>query len=168
MANPISALWDRLCGLGLFPVPGPEGVKQDGAIERPWRYYWDHLPKRSAGADFTADDYDAARERAEGVARSTLGEPLWEQLEVDGYLDVLSKRYEGVTYRLRVGRRIQVLTEEGVRCPWPYEYLCINPTYPLPEIEFFAHLYLYARDREDALVRVAAPQPWDQRLGRTF
>ena len=53
----------------------------------------------------------------------------------------------------------------GARSPWPYEYLCINPTYPLPELEFFAHLYLYARDREDTLVRVAAPQPWDQRLG---
>jgi hypothetical protein len=46
--------------------------------------------------------------------------------------------------------------------------LCINPTYPLPEEEFFAHLYLYVRDREEEVIRVAAPQPWDQRLGRTF
>ncbi len=45
---------------------------------------------------------------------------------------------------------------------------CINPTYPLPEAEFFAHLYLYVRDREEEIIRVAAPQPWDQTLGRTF
>lgn len=38
-------------------------------------------------------------------------------------------------------------------------FLCINPTYPLPEAEFFAYLYLYARDNEDELIRVAAPQP---------
>jgi hypothetical protein len=46
--------------------------------------------------------------------------------------------------------------------------LCINPAYPLPEVEFFAQLYLYVRDREDEVVRVAAAQPWDQDLGRTF
>jgi hypothetical protein len=67
-----------------------------------------------------------------------------------------------------VGHRIEVICAPGARSPWPYSYLCINPTYPLPELEFFAHLYLYARDREETLVRVAAPQPWDQRLGRTF
>ena len=70
--------------------------------------------------------------------------------------------------RLRVGHRIEVVCAPGIRSPWPYAYLCINPTYPLPELEFFAQLYLYARDREETLVRVAAPQPWDQRLGRTF
>src|SRR5258708_35545980 len=63
---------------------------------------------------------------------------------------------------------MEVVTGGGARSPWPYSYLCINPTDPLPELEFFAQLYLYARDREDTLVRVAAPQPWDQRLGRTF
>jgi hypothetical protein len=85
-----------------------------------------------------------------------------------GHLDVPSKRYPGVSYRLRVGLRIEVVCAPGARSPWPYSYLCINPTYPLPELEFFAHLFLYARDREDMLIRVAAPQPWDQRLGRTF
>jgi len=55
-----------------------------------------------------------------------------------------------------------------VHSPWHYNYLCINPTYPLPEEEFFAHLYLYVRDREDIVVKVAAEQPWDQALGRTF
>ena len=102
------------------------------------------------------------------MARSTLGEDLWDELARDGYLDVPSQRYPGVTYRLRVGRRIEVLAGAGARPPWPYPFLCINPTYPLPELEFFAQLYLYARDREELLVRVAAPQPWDQRLGRTF
>jgi hypothetical protein len=149
-------------------VPGPEGVRRDGPLERPWRYYWEHLPRRTAGPDFSAEDYALARRRGEEVARATLGDPLWQQLARDGYLDVSSGRFPGVQYRLRIGRRIEVLCEPGVRCPWPYPYLCINPTYPLPEIEFFAHLYLYARDREDVLIRVAAPQPWDQRLGRTF
>ena len=67
-----------------------------------------------------------------------------------------------------VGRPIEVRCAPGVDPPWSQPYLCINPTYPLPEAEFFAHLYLYARDNEDELIRVAAPQPWDQRLGRTF
>jgi hypothetical protein len=97
-----------------------------------------------------------------------LGEELWSQLERDRFLDLPSRRYPGLTYRLRVGRRIEVRSEEGAVSPWPFPFLCINPMYPLPEIEFFAHLYLYLRDREDEVVRVAAPQPWDQPLGRTF
>ena len=164
----IRDLWRRLSTFELAPTPGPEGARRDGPVERPWRYYWDHLPKRTAGADFSSRDYAEARQRAEEVARSTLGDELWQRLALDGHLDVCSRRYPGVTYRLRVGRRIEVLNEPGVRPPWPYPYLCINPTNPLPELEFFAHLFLYARDREDLLVRVAAPQPWDQRLGRTF
>jgi hypothetical protein len=152
----------------LFPVPGPEGARRDGPLERPWRYYWDHLPKRSAGPDFSAQDYTDARRRAEEVARVTLGDDLWQRVAVEGYLDVPSSRFPGVTYRLRIGRRIEVVCGPGAHSPWPYPFLCINPTYPLPEVEFFAHLYLYTRDREDLLVRVAAPQPWDQRLGRTF
>ena len=43
-------------------------------LERPWRRTWAHLPKRSAGADFTRADYAAARARAREVARATLGE----------------------------------------------------------------------------------------------
>lgn len=168
MPWPFAGIAKRLSGWSLFPVPGPEGAQRDGGLERPWRYYWEHLPRRTAGPDFTPADYATARQRAEEVARATLGEALWADLERDGHLDVRSNRFTGVTYRLRVGRRIEVLCEGDARCPWPYPYLCINPTYPLPEAEFFAHLYLYARDREDVLVRVAAPQPWDQRLGRTF
>ena len=138
------------------------------SLERPWRRTWDHLPKRSAGPDFTRADYAEARARAREVARATLGEDLWAQLQRQGYLDVPSTRQPGLTYRLRVGRRIEVRCAPGVRSPWPTPYLCINPTYPLPEEEFFAHLYLYVRDREDVVRRVAAPQPWDQALGRTF
>jgi hypothetical protein len=151
----------------LFP-PTDDPDAPAGALELPWRHRWEHLPKRTAGFGFSRRDYDAARRRAEEVARATLGEARWRQLRRDGYLDVPSGRYPGLTYRLRVGRRIEVIAAPGVRSPWPWPYLCINPTYPLPEAEFFAHLYLYVRDREDEVIRVAAPQPWDQALGRTF
>ena len=155
-------LWRRLRG---EPATDPlAGLN----IERPWRQRWDHLPKRSAGRDFTPQDYAEARARARDVARATLGEERWAQLQRQGYLDVPSRRFPGVTYRLRVGRRIEVRCAPGVRPPWRQPYLCINPLYPLPEEEFFAHLYLYVRDREDQVIRVAAPQPWDQVLGRTF
>ena len=160
----LGALWRWLFG-GDDPA-GDAAV--DPTLERPWLKRWDHLPKRTAGADFSRADYRAARERAIEVARTTLGEELWPQLERDGYLDVRSRLFRGVTYRLRVGRRIEVLCAPGTRPPWIYPYLCINPAYPLPEVEFFAHLYLYVRDREPEIVRVAAPQPWDQALGRTF
>ncbi len=166
--NPLVALWRHFTSLGLLPVPGPEGSRLDGPVERPWRYYWDHLPRRTAGADFSAADYAVARERAEEVARATLGEERWNEFQRWGHLDVPSRRYPGVTYRIRPGRRVEVICGPGVRAPWPYPFLCINPAYPLPEAEFLAHVYLYARDREDSLIRVAAPQPWDQKLGRTF
>lgn len=143
-------------------------VARGGPLELPWRHRWDHLPKRTAGYGFSECQYQEARRRAEDVAQSTLGAALWQQLKRNGYLDVPSRLHPGVTYRLRVGRRIEVCCAPGVRSPWPYAYLCINPTYPLPEAEFFAHLYLYVRDREEEILRVAAPQPWDQALGRTF
>ena len=126
------------------------------------------MPKRSAGFDFSPRDYRDARVRAREVARTTLGDELSADLERHGYLDLPSRLYPGMTYRLRVGRRIEVHCPPGQRSPWPARFLCINPIYPLPEEEFFAHLYLYVRDREEEIVRVAAPQPWDQALGRTF
>jgi hypothetical protein len=150
--------------IGRDSPPPPDGDR----VEFPWRHRWEHLPKRTAGFGFSAEDYRAARVRAEEIARLTLGEELWTQVRREGHVDLPSRRFPGVTYRLRVGRRIEVRCAPGVRPPWPQPYLCINPTYPLPEAEFFAHLYLYARDHEDELVRVAAPQPWDQALGRTF
>ena len=157
----LDALWRWLFG--------SDSDGADGAtLERPWLKRWDHLPKRSAGWDFSTADYVAARERAGEVARTTLGEEAWAHLEREGYLELPSRIYPGVTYRLRVGRRIEVRCAPGVKPPWIYPYLCINPTYPLPEVEFFAHLYLYVRDREEDIIRVAAPQPWDQTLGRTF
>ncbi|HLY64188.1 MAG TPA: hypothetical protein VKU60_01540 [Chloroflexota bacterium] len=155
----------RLFGRGLaeeLPTGG------EAPLERPWLQRWGHLPKRTAGFDFSARDYDEARRRAREVARTTLGEPLWAQLHRQGFLDLPSHLHDGVTYRLRIGRRIEVRCANGAVSPWPERFLCINPTYPLPEEEFFAHLYLYVRDREDEIMRVAAPQPWDQALGRTF
>ncbi len=155
--------------LGVGGPPPPPVAADDGAeVERPWLRRWEFLPKRSAGSDFTRDDYAAARRRGEEVARATLGDERWEELRRQGYLDLPSRRYQGVTYRLRIGRRIEVRTAPGVRNPWPMPFLCINPEYPLPEAEFFAQLYLYVRDREDIILKVAAPQPWDQALGRTF
>ena len=160
--------WDELCdGTWVLGRSNPPAADSD-AVEYPWRHRWDHLPKRSAGFGFSGRDYDAARARAEEIARLTLGDELWTRVQRDGYLDLPSGRFPGVTYRLRVGRRVEVRCAPGVRPPWRYPFLCINPTYPLPEAEFFAHLVLYVRDNEDALIRVAAPQPWDQRLGRTF
>lgn len=154
-------------GAWLAGRDGPPQAAPD-VLECPWRHRWDFLPKRSAGFGFTRADYDAARARAEEVARLTLGDDVWRKVRRVGYLDVPSRRLPGVTYRLRVGRRIEVLCAPGVPPPWPHPFLCINPTYPLPEAEFFAHLVLYARHNEEQLIRVAAPQPWDQPLGRTF
>ncbi|HVB63230.1 MAG TPA: hypothetical protein VNE17_00775 [Nitrolancea sp.] len=138
------------------------------AIELPWTQRWYHIPKRSAGWDFSEEDYQSARVNARIVAKETLGTETWNQVRRAGYIDVPSRRFPGLSYRLRIGRRIEVRCPPGVDSPWPFPYLCINPVYPLPEEEFFAHLYLYARDNEDEIIRVAAPQPWDQRLGRTF
>jgi hypothetical protein len=138
------------------------------AVECPWRHRWAHLPKRSAGFGFSAGDYAAARRRAEEVARLTVGDEVWARVRRVGYVEVPSGRMPGITYRLRIGRRIEVRCAPGVESPWRYPFLCINPTYPLPEAEFFAQLYLYVRDNEDEVIRVAAPQPWDQELGRTF
>ena len=150
------------------PIVDPVADVSPDGVERPWRYRWDHLPKRSAGFGFSERDYAASRARAEEVARLTVGDEVWSRVRRTGYVDLPSRHYPGVTYRLRVGRRIEVRCAPGVNPPWPQPFLCINPTYPLPEAEFFAHLYLYARDNEDELIRVAAPQPGDQALGRTF
>jgi hypothetical protein len=165
----VRQVWQWLVG-GSRAAPPDLAVAEadDAELERPWLRSWDHLPKRSAGADFTRADYRAARKRAVEVARATLGDDLWADLQRDGYLELPSSLFDGITYRLRVGRRIEVRAEPGYRVPWVYPYLCINPAYPLPELEFFAQLYLYVRDREEEIVRVAAPQPWDQTLGRTF
>lgn len=164
LADKLRALWRWCVGAPVGPI---EEAGESG-LEWPWLQNWDWLPKRSAGPGFSRQDYREARERAREVARLTLGEDTWQQYERQGYLDLASQSYPGVTYRLRVGRRIEVRCAPGARPPWPYRFLCINPAYPLPEEEFFAHLYLYVRDREDEIIRVAAPQPWDQTLGRTF
>jgi len=152
----------------LVDVTVPPLAMRDDDLELPWTRRWHHVPKRSAGTDFRRGDYRRARENARLVARSTLGERLWGDLQQRGYLELPSHHFPGVTYRLRVGLRIEVLCAPGVRPPWRHPFLCINPTYPLPEEEFFVHLYLYVRDREEEIIRVAAPQPWDQPLGRTF
>lgn len=140
-------------------------------LERPWQINWQWVPKRSAGPGFGPHEYARARARGAEVARATLGDDAWEDLRRQGYLEIRSRRIAGLTYRLRVGRRVQLVWDspEAARAsPWPYDYLCINPTYPLPAVEYAAQLYLYLRDQEDAVIRVAAPQPFDQSLGRVF
>ena len=170
LAANIHGWWRRLHDSLSARIESATGHQSDplNAIERPWRRRWDHLPRRSPGAGMTRADERLAHERAREVARATLGDELWQTLQRQGYLDLPSRRRPGLTYRLRVGRRIEALCAPGVRSPWPYRWLCINPAYPLPEEEFFAQLYLYVRDREDIILKVAAPQPWDQSLGRTF
>lgn len=167
LAASMSDWWHRLRSHVTMSADPATGRGTD-SIERPWQRHWDHLPKRSAGAGMTRADYRLAHERAREVAHTSLGDDLWQLVERQGYLDLPSRLRPGLTYRLRIGRRIEVLCAPGVRSPWPYRWLCINPAYPLPEEEFFAHLYLYVRDREDIILEVAAPQPWDQALGRTF
>lgn len=159
------AFFQRLAFWRRAPLAAAGGAQ---APELPWRRGWDFIPKRTAGRDFRKSDYELARQRAREVARATLGDALWDELQLQGYLDLPSRLSPGLTYRLRTGRRIEVICAPGTSSPWPMPYLCINPTYPLPEEEFLAHLYLYVRDREEEIVRVAAPQPWDQSLGRTF
>jgi len=77
-----------------------------------------------------------------------------------------------LTYRLRIGRRVQLLwdTPEAARLiPWPERgYLCIQPAYPLPDVEFLAQLYLYLRDREAEVIRLAIPQAADGPNRRVF
>jgi hypothetical protein len=90
-------------------------------LERPWRHHWDHLPKRCAGFGFTDRDYESARIRAEEVARLTLGDDVWAHVKRRGYVELPSRRYPGVTYRLRVGRRIEVRCKPGVLQPTTYE-----------------------------------------------
>src|SRR5262249_44409430 len=70
------------------------------ALECPWRYRWDHLPKRTAGFGFSQHDYEAARARAEEIARVTLGADVWSRVKRIGYVDLPSGRFAGVTYRL--------------------------------------------------------------------
>lgn len=149
-------------------TPAVLPASEEAALELPWSRQWYHVPRRSAGPDFRREDYRVARANAREIARATLGDELWEQLQRQKYLDVPSRRFPGVSYRLRVGLRIEVRCEPGVTPPWRFSFLCINPAYPLPEEEFLAQLYLYVRDMEDEVIRVAAPQPWDQPLGRTF
>jgi len=153
------------------PSEAPDSVAPRPELERPWLVNWQWVPKRSAGPGFGPHDYARARARGAEVARATLGDPAWERLRRQGYLEIRSCCLVGLTYRLRVGRRIQLIwdsLEAAERSPWPFDYLCVNPTYPLPAIEYLAQLFLYLRDRESEVIRVAAPQPFDQPLGRVF
>lgn len=132
------------------------GSPSDVALEFPWR-----RRHRGRGSGLSRRDEREARRRADKVARLTLGDDVWARLQRDGFLEVASGCYPGITYRLRPGSRIEVRGAPNVQRPWRYAYLCVVPAYPLPAVEFLVHLYLYLRDDEMAVLRVAAPQPLD-------
>jgi hypothetical protein len=140
----------------------------DGPLELPWKMVWDRTASRSAGRDFGRSEYRVARRRAEEVARATLGEAVWAEYNQRGFIEVPSRAVEGRIYRLRAGRRIEVCSGKGPHGPDVRPYLCVNPRYPLPELEFLAQLYLYLRDREEEVLAVAIPQPYDAGIARTF
>jgi hypothetical protein len=150
------------------PDPEQEELEPDCPLELPWKMVWDRTASRSAGRDFSRAEYRAARRRAEAVARATLGEEIWTQLTHQGYIEVRSRSVEGRVYRLRAGRRIEVCNPRGGHSGEMRPYLCVNPRYPLPELEFLAQLYLYLRDREQDVLAVAIPQPYDAGIARTF
>ena len=151
------------------PDPDPAGWHQVN-VECPWFLRpWD---RRLTWEDLRSPAVRQARQRGREVARRTLGEHLWRQLLSRGHLDVPSGCIPGLTYRLRVGRRVQLLwcTPEAARLiPWPAQgYLCIQPVYPLPAIEFAAQLYLYLQDKESEVIRVAIPQAMDGPIHHVF
>jgi hypothetical protein len=151
------------------PDPSPASWRHRD-VELPW--FLRHWDRRLSWQDLSATAVGQARQRGAEVARRTLGDSLWTQLRSQGYLDVRSSCIPGLTYRLRIGRRVQLLwaTPEAARLiPWPAQgYLCIQPTYPLPRAEFAAQLYLYLRDHEAEVIRVAIPQAADGPIRRVF
>ena len=135
---PIAGGWPAGHGAGrhgglvaLVPWAASRGGARAPTPERPWRRTWDHLPKRSAGLDFTRADYAAARSRAREVARATLGEALWAQLQHQG----LSRRAlhaptrPDVSAARRAAHRGTAVRQGYAR---PGLHLSVNPTYPLP------------------------------------
>src|SRR5215470_2917722 len=76
LAGRIGNWWRRLVYLEAAPT-----LPANADLERPWLRRWDFLPKRTAGPGFTRAEYAAARQRAGEVARTTLGDPLYEQLQ---------------------------------------------------------------------------------------
>lgn len=147
--------WSRWVGTGRGGNPDG-GDEPDESEERPWQQQKGRRRSHRSQAEIEA--------RAAEVAQRTLGTTAWMRLRVDGHLDIPSRCQPGLTYRLRVGHRLQLLWDSAShrrRSPWTFDYLCINPTYPLPALEFAAQLYLYLRDAEDEVIRVAIPQPTD-------
>jgi hypothetical protein len=148
----------------------PSCGRPSGEVERPWQLALWELPYVYAPLGTGARA--RARIRGTHVARHTLGEAVWHHLQQQGYLDVRSTHIPGLTYRVRVGRRVQLLWDhpEAARLiPWPvHGYLCIQPTYPLPAVEFAAQLVLYLNGDEAKVIRVAIPQAADGPLRRVF
>ena len=136
--------------------PEPKDPIEYG-IELPWR------PRRWGASSGRPPPSEDVEQRAVEVARATLGEAAWDELQSRGYVDVPSGLLRGLTYRIRVGHRLELIwdgPEDHRHSPWHRgcRYLCVDPTYPLPAVEFAAHLYLYLRDQEEVVIRVAKEQ----------
>lgn len=118
-------------------------------IERPWLpwagVYYGRLGLSPA-------EVVEARARAKEVAARILGATAWNTLQHQGYLDIPSRFYTGVHYRVRPGRRIEITLTEPAKAddlPWGgRRYLCVYPRYDLPEIEFAAQCVLRLRADE--------------------
>lgn len=150
-------------------APAASTSPRDDELERPWLTSglrtW--FPPVALTSLLNAE----VRAKAADVARRTMGDAAWEQLHNQGYLDVRSCCIPGLTYRLRVGRRLQLLwdsPEFREASPWRFGYLCVNPTYPLPAVEFTAHLFLYLSESETQVVQVAVPQSEDGSVANVF
>jgi hypothetical protein len=140
--------------------PERAGSRQDGERDDP-----------AAGPGGGAAAAAGAALGASEVARLTRGDELGDQLRQRGYLEVRPNQLHGLTYRVQVGRRVQLLWERSPgrrQSPWPYDYLCITPTYPLPAEVFAAQFYLSLRDREEEVIQVGIPQPHDDRISHVF
>ena len=79
----LAEVWDP----GQYNLPHAES----DAVELPWRYRWDHLPKRTAGFAFSDADYQAwPAPGPRTFARLTLGDEVWSRVRRAGYVDLPS------------------------------------------------------------------------------
>lgn len=94
-------------------------------------------------------------QRAENTLRLFMGETLYQQLEVQGFLDVSSTRYQGRVYRMRRDpgkrreRRLRVF-EQG-------DYVqdfCIVRNQDCPEADFFLTVFLGLLSDEEGTISV--------------
>jgi hypothetical protein len=119
-----------------------------------------------------AREMEQARARAAEIAVRTLG-AAGATLCGQGFLDVASGLYPGVCYRVRPGRRIEIMTPRARRheTAWPWgshRYLCVIPRYELPAVEFAAQCVLHLTADEAAILRTGNFLPADGPISNVF